>query len=154
MKKIFFFVFLFIQTCSVWANVVVFSAIPSLTDSCQYVIGPWEGTGLVSGSFIGIPFTCRYHSEGQISGAVDSEQVSTEIHLQKEAGMFCPEHETVSLSGTCHQGVITLQAKDADLHGTLSEDGQSAEMAGTVGIDAMGQHIVTNVHDMHLHKKY
>ncbi|HEX2548972.1 MAG TPA: hypothetical protein VHM20_04025 [Gammaproteobacteria bacterium] len=131
------------------ANIRVFS--DSHTENlCANVEGKWIGSGTVTARVMGMKVSCDYAGQSFITG---SENFSANIDLQLSSGI-CPSSENFILPGTCDSatGAITLQSDDANLTGTLSNNGTQANFTGTVNIPIMGKTVVATVERMELHK--
>lgn len=135
-----------------WADAVITLPTQGFVDPCQSAQGAWSGRGRVTTEIMGMPIDCVYHGEAQVPYIAESGELSMDIQMTKESG-FCPEGKSFSVHGTCRNGKLHLEVEDANINGTVSADGRSADLSGTVGVDVLGQYVIANIESMHLRKK-
>lgn len=152
-KSVIGFAFIFVFAPLSYANSIFQS--PSATQNvCDSAVGHWEGTGVVSTKILNQKIICKYKGVAQI------EPTDTQYTYRFDVGMtiisgICPKSEKEVLLGQCdpHTGNVVLKSSDADLSGSLSPDGKSATLHGTVNIPIQGRILSANVDEMDLHKK-
>jgi hypothetical protein len=117
-------------------------------DYCSTTPGHWAGSGEVSKGSL----KCYYTGDAVVSATADSTQFIMDISMQKSSGSkLCPEKESFTLPATCINNTIIIKNEDADLTGTLSNNGNNADFYnGTIIIPELGP---LNVDYMHLHKQ-
>ncbi len=138
---------LFLLATEAEANITMQTSSPT---ACEHIAGHWVGTGTVSAVII-VKINCKYHGEGEIS-MIDDHTFNMSMALSKESGI-CPDHESFQLRGTCQNGSITLKTEDADLVGSLNEQGTAADAHGTVVVRIGDKKVNANVDSMHLEKR-
>jgi len=131
------------------ANVKIFSS-SSSQNLCTDIQGQWIGNGTVTARFMGVKIRCDYAGDTYITGA---EDFSADIHLHLTSGI-CPAAEDFIMPGICNgnTGMISLESDEANLSGTLSNDGKQVNFTGTVNIPMGGTTVVGTVERMELHK--
>ncbi|MDX1837034.1 hypothetical protein DIZ81_05010 [Legionella taurinensis] len=99
-------------------------------NQCESIAGNWAGKGMASSWLTG---ECHYHGAGKVSAVNSNGQFSIELAVDKDSGSFiCPSHTTRQLSGTCRNGVVTIQTEYGNLNGHFSESTGNASGTLTV----------------------
>jgi hypothetical protein len=130
------------------ADIIIKSTQGVAQDSCSNVAGVWTGKGTVSYGKL----KCGYSGNAVVTASADPTQFIMNVSLDKTSGA-CPSHEEFVLPAVCKDGAIVIQNEDANLNGTLSNDGNTADLTGTVNIPIGGSVVTANVDSMHLDKK-
>lgn len=137
------------------ANIMFHSTSLKNEDMCANVTGLWLGTATVTAKVMGKSVTCDYSGKAMITATSDPSVFSADINLKNVSGPCdAAGDQSMTLPGTCDAatGVIALQSDEADLTGSLSSDGNSATLSGTVSIPIFGRTVKANVTEMNLHK--
>lgn len=131
------------------ANVSIFSS-SNVQNLCSNIQGQWVGNGTVTARVMGVKVRCDYSGDTYITGA---ENFSADINLRLSSGV-CPASESFIMPGTCNPstGAIALESDDANLVGTMSNDGTQVNFTGTVNIPIGGSTVVGTVERMEMHK--
>lgn len=121
------------------ANILIFSPSFQGGDICSEINGPWVGEGTVTARVLGVKVRCEYNGNALISASVDPHSFSADIDLHLISGV-CPSSESFIMPGTCDgsTGAINIQNDDANLTGTLTNNGTEAHLTGTVKIPGIG----------------
>jgi hypothetical protein len=132
------------------ANIVIFSPTFTGEDICSKVNGAWVGEGTVTAKVLGVKIKCEYNGNAFITGTADPHTFSADINLHLTNGI-CPPSESFIMPGSCNPatGAINIQSDEANLSGTLSNNGTEAHLTGTVKIPGIGN---ATVEKMDLHK--
>lgn len=107
----------------------------SAPNACEDITGNWNGKGTGSNWLIG---SCVYHGIGTISALDSTGHFTLALDIEKDSGSFlCPNHATSQLSGTCINGVVTINTGYGNLTGNFSNNAGNAN--GT--LSALGMSI-------------
>jgi len=118
---------------TVRADIILMNPLAGKSSVCEQVTGHWTGTGkaVTAGGLL----TCYYDGKADItSDKVDEFSLKNlELNLKKkDSSSLCPSHEVLELSGECHNGKIIIHTAAAKLDGEFINDGNTANMNGTV----------------------
>ena len=118
-------------------------------DICSNVVGTWVGDGNITA--LKGTLNCTYHGSANVTKTATGFDMA--VTLKKASGSFsCPAAESLTLPGSCNNGVLLVNTSQANLQGTV-DNTYWVDMKGTVKFKAPIMGIVTaTVTDMKLHK--
>lgn len=152
MRKILYPALLLLCTNLAWADITV-TGTKGMTSTCQDLVGRWLGSGDLSATII-TPITCHYRGTANMYDLKSNGAFRVELSLHKESGSdLCSANEFLALGGMCTNNAITLKQPNAELQGSLSEEGRSMSLAGKIKLNIFGNPVYADIKNVNLKKQ-